>query len=95
MTLGEKEAPVLVDLVIEVGLDVPSTKGKKQNGPSGWTSVMVLTSDLELVDFRRIAYAPLESTGSLTQLIHLATAQESFWNPRATQSLRRSTNLVK
>ncbi|KIY66335.1 P-loop containing nucleoside triphosphate hydrolase protein [Cylindrobasidium torrendii FP15055 ss-10] len=52
------EGPVEVDLSIECAL--ASTVSKKSKGKTSWTNILTLTSDMDLIDFRRTSTKSLE-----------------------------------
>jgi len=60
------KGPVEVDLSIECGLleeQLPPSKAKKPKGRiSNMTAILTLTSDMDLLDFRRIPYVYHPST---------------------------------
>ncbi|KAJ7085715.1 Sec63 Brl domain-containing protein [Mycena belliarum] len=63
-TNGGKD-PVEVELAITCGLATEpqtSSKGRKQKGRSHMTAILTLTSDLEMIDFRRIPTKVLKET---------------------------------
>lgn len=58
LTSYDGKKPVTAELTIGCGLleDISKSKTKKQRGRSlGMTSILTVTSELELIDFRRIS----------------------------------------
>jgi ATP-dependent DNA helicase HFM1/MER3 len=76
--------PVEVDLSIECGLAMEMSKSiqrKKQKGRSSYmTAVLTLTSDLDLIDFRRIPYVFSAGSSSHTD--------RQLYSTKSLQSLR-------
>ncbi|KAG8891132.1 Sec63, partial [Tulasnella sp. 408] len=56
LTHSKGAEPVVASLAIEVGLDAPLTtpKGKKVQN-AGFACILTVTSDMEFIDFRRVA----------------------------------------
>ncbi|KDQ10599.1 hypothetical protein BOTBODRAFT_190414 [Botryobasidium botryosum FD-172 SS1] len=90
VTSSGGRTPVRVTLNIQAGLDaaLAAHKSKKQKGPSlGMTSILVLTSDLCFLDFRRIPTKALQAAKSFSitaelskpsQAVHAYISPENF-----------------
>ncbi|KAJ7137709.1 P-loop containing nucleoside triphosphate hydrolase protein [Mycena epipterygia] len=72
------KGPVEIELSITCGLAVGlSSKGKKQKGRSQMTAILTLTSDSEMVDFRRIPTKALQDTRTFEITAELTKPSQS------------------
>ncbi|KAJ7112430.1 hypothetical protein C8R43DRAFT_1159023 [Mycena crocata] len=73
--------PVEIELSISCGLVVEppnGSKGKKHKGRSQMTAIMTLTSDLEMIDFRRIPTKALKGTKTFDIMAELTKPSQTI-----------------
>ncbi|KAG8935054.1 Sec63 [Tulasnella sp. 417] len=79
LTHSEGTEPVIASLAIEVGLDAPLTtpKGKKAQN-AGFACILTVTSDMEFIDFRRVAVRVLQQPRSFTVVARLEKPSQAI-----------------
>ncbi|KIO34323.1 hypothetical protein M407DRAFT_218466 [Tulasnella calospora MUT 4182] len=79
LTHSEGAEPVVASLAIEVGLDAPLTtpKGKKVQN-AGFACILTVTSDMEFIDFRRVAVRALQQPRSFTIVARLEKPSQAI-----------------